>query len=60
MMQRLSYDMSRCAITEQNKDCPVGHECLRRLDAGREKYQAYTAFEGGLECDGFIQAKGDE
>jgi hypothetical protein len=60
MMQRLSYDMSRCAITDQNKDCPVGHECLRRLDAGREKYQAYTAFEGGIDCNGFIQAKGDK
>jgi uncharacterized protein (UPF0179 family) len=56
-MQRLSYDMSRCAITEQNKDCPVGRECLRRLDPGREKYQAHTAFDGGLDCDGFIQAK---
>jgi hypothetical protein len=59
-MQRLSYDMSRCAITEQNKDCPVGHECLRRLDEGREKYQAYMAFAGGIDCNGFIQAKEDK
>jgi hypothetical protein len=58
-MQRLSYDVSRCAITEQNKDCPLAWECLRRLDKGHETYQAYMAFTGGLDCEGFIQAKGE-
>jgi len=50
----LSYDMARCAKTEQNWDCCLKRHCLRRLDKGRPEYQAFTAFKGGKDCDGFI------
>lgn len=60
MKQRLSYDVSRCAVTEQNKDCNIASQCLRRLCEGREKYQAYTAFKGGIDCDGFIESRDEK
>lgn len=52
----LPYDYSRCFITEQNKDCPMARHCARRLDKGRESYQPFTAYKGGLDCDGYIDA----
>jgi hypothetical protein len=53
-VQKLSYDVSRCCVTDENKDCSLASGCLRRLDEGREKYQSFTAFKGGVDCDGFI------
>ena len=57
-MTRLSYDIARCAKTQENWDCPLKRHCLRRIDPGRAEYQAFTAFKGGADCDGFID-KGD-
>lgn len=51
---RLSYDTARCIKTHANWDCPLRHHCLRRIDPGRPEYQAFTAFAGGSQCDGFI------
>lgn len=50
----LSFDTSRCMVTTGNANCPLAHKCLRRLDAGRDRYQSLTAFRGGDDCDGFI------
>lgn len=50
----LSYDIARCLKTDDNWDCPVARYCLRRIDKGRAEYQAFTAFKGGADCDGFI------
>jgi hypothetical protein len=55
---KLSYDMARCFKTEQNWDCALARYCLRRLDEGRQEYQAFTAFKGGANCDGFIDVDG--
>lgn len=59
-MNRLSYDMSRCAVTEQNANCSMAWQCLRRLDGGRDSYQTFTAFKGGIDCDGFIEARDEK
>lgn len=55
----LPYDTARCRITNRNWDCVLRHHCLRRLDKGRDEYQAFTAFKGGADCDGFIDKGGD-
>jgi hypothetical protein len=56
----LPYDYSRCAVTTQNAACPLSEKCARRQDKGREIYQVYTAFDGGFDCDGFIETKGGD
>jgi hypothetical protein len=53
----LSYDMARCMVTKENADCPLARHCLRRIDKGRAEYQAFTAFKGGADCDGFIDVE---
>jgi len=53
----LPYDVARCAKTQANWDCPMKRHCLRRLDKGRAEYQPFTAFKGGVDCDGFIDAQ---
>ena len=50
----LPYDTARCAVTNANYQCPLKRHCLRRIDKGRPEYQAFTAFKGGANCDGFI------
>lgn len=50
----LSFDIARCGVTHENYHCPLAHHCLRRIDKGRPEYQAFTAFKGGPDCDGFI------
>jgi len=54
---KLSYDIARCFKTEQNWHCPLARYCLRRIDKGRQEYQAFTAFKGGANCDGFIDVE---
>jgi len=53
----LPYDYARCMVTDENKDCPLAHNCLRRLAPGREVYQSMTPFEGGEQCKGYIPYK---
>lgn len=55
----LPYDVARCAVTHGNYHCPLKRHCLRRLDKGRAEYQAFTAFKGGVDCDGFIDVQED-
>jgi hypothetical protein len=56
-MMRLPYDYARCMETDANSTCPLAARCLRRLDPGRGEYQAFTAFPGGGECYGFVDAE---
>jgi hypothetical protein len=58
-MSKLPYDTARCMKTNDNWDCPVARYCLRRIDKGRAEYQAFTAFKGGPDCDGFIDTAGN-
>lgn len=53
----MPFDMSRCAVAPGNAACPLAARCLRRIDKGRPTYQAYTAYRGGDDCDGFIQER---
>jgi hypothetical protein len=47
-------------MTPKNTACPLGGICARRQVPGREKYQTYHPFKGGVECEGFIEMKGDK
>ncbi len=51
-MRQLPYDYSRCA----NEECPLRGNCLRALSPGHPTYQVYTAFPGGKDCHGLIDA----
>jgi len=46
-MTPLPYDYSRCVTP-----CVLSEQC-RRTTPGHPTYQVYTAFKGGLDCDGF-------
>lgn len=58
-MWKLPNDYSRCAITEQNKNCPLGHKCLRRIDNNFTSCMSFSGFKGGLDCEEFIEADED-
>ena len=60
MTQTLPYDMARCWITDQTRDCPLASRCLRRIAPGRDEYQAYAAFPGGGNCPAFIPSDDGE
>jgi hypothetical protein len=51
-MRQLPFDYSRC----MNEGCPLRDRCLRKLSPGHPTYQVYTAFPGGEDCRGFIDA----
>lgn len=53
----LPFDYSRCGITPANEACQLATRCARRTDPGRPEYQTYTAFPGGVECHGLIEAE---
>lgn len=53
----LPYDYPRCGITPGSEACPLAVRCARRLDPGHPTYQAYSAFPGGMDCHGYIEAE---